>query len=106
MPLKPLVMIGPKTGEAYNRMKYLVRTKAYHEFEILGHVFGIPTATDAHQLNAQYIRQTHEAKKLLFCGMVDVEYFNDVDLSLNLMKEDGAYERWLLRNYGTRLVPF
>ena len=50
--------------------------------------------------------QTREAKLRLFHGFVLVKYFNDIDLSLNVLKDGGGYERWLLSQYGRRLWLF
>ena len=55
---------------------------------------------------APYARRTRELKRQLFYGMVDVKFFNDVDLLMHMFKEDGGYERWLKAQYGERLVLF
>jgi len=88
------------------RMKYLLNTDSFVEFEFLGHVIGLPKSKQAYLVNDQYMAQTREAKLKLFHGFVLVKYFNDIDLSLNVLKDGGGYERWLLSQYGTRLWLF
>jgi len=88
------------------RMKYLLDNGSFLEFELLGHVFGIPTSRRSDLVAEQYFGQTHVMKKDLFCGVINVEFFNDVDLPLNMLKEDGGYERWIASNYGRRLRRF
>lgn len=92
--------------EEGNRMKYLVHTDSFFEFELLTHVFGIALRKRADIMLAPYARRTRELKRQLFYGMVDVKFFNDVDLLMHMFKEDGGYERWLKAQYGERLVLF
>lgn len=87
-------------------MKYLLDTGSFLEFELLGHVFGIASAKRADLGFSQYIAETKAAKQSLFRGVVLIRSFNDVDLSLNMLKEDEDYARWIQTQYENRLIPF
>lgn len=98
---------SPQLHISRYRSKYLLSTESFIEFEFLGHVFGIPTSRHSHLIADNYFEQTHAVKKALFSGVVLVKFFNDVDLSMNSLKEaEGAYERWQTSTYGSRLRRF
>jgi HNH endonuclease len=67
--------------------KYLVREPSFFEFEFLGHVFGIATSRHWELAYNNYIKKTSEAKKEIFKGMRQVNFFNDIDLSLSILND-------------------
>lgn len=88
------------------QMKYLIHSSHFVEFELLGHVFGLPIARRADVIAESYLNETTVLKRKFFQGLVMVKYFNDVDLSMNMFKENGGYEAWLANQYGKRLMRF
>lgn len=99
-------IVNPELVLGVNRMKYLIESDYFIEFELLGHVFGIPTSKMSHLIRDQYLKETRELKKELFLGFVQVKYFTDVDLSLNLFRDGDGYPKWLSGQYGNRIVRF
>lgn len=69
------------------RMKYLVNEPFFYEFELLGHVFAIPTSKSWQIGFDNYIAISLEAKKDFFVGYKVIRYFNEIDLALQIMND-------------------
>jgi hypothetical protein len=66
------------------KMKYLVENDHFFEFELMGHIFSIPTTKYFPSFFEDYKRNSFEAKQGFFSTMKVVERFDDIDLSLSL----------------------
>lgn len=66
------------------QMAYLVREPGFFEFELFGHVFGIPTVRNWEITRNQYIDKSIFAKQGHFKGWKSIRHFNDIDLTLSL----------------------
>ncbi len=97
---KPEILLGTK------RMKYLYSGDSHFEFELMGHVFGVQMLKRGDLMTELYAKETAQLKRGLFRGAVLVKYFNDVDLLLQMFKDDGGYENWLSTQHGNRLLRF
>lgn len=69
------------------RMKYLVNEPFFYEFELLGHVFAIPTSKSWQIGFDNYIATSLKAKEDYFLGYKVVRYFNEIDLALKIMND-------------------
>lgn len=67
------------------QMKYLIRHPSFSEFEFLGHVFGIATSRMWEISYPNYFEETSRAKRKFFKGMKQVNNFNDVDLTMDIL---------------------
>jgi len=69
------------------QFQYLVREPSFFEFEFLGHVFGIATSRYWQIAIDNYMKKTIEAKKKYFRRCLQVNNFNDIDLSLSILDD-------------------
>jgi HNH endonuclease len=69
------------------RMKYLIDDLNYFEFELLGHVLGIPISRHYEISREIYLRETRKLKKELFEQVFPINKFSDFDFTLNIMND-------------------
>mgnify|MGYP003631359455 CR=1 FL=1 len=67
------------------RMKYLMDDYNYFEFELLGHVLGIPISRHYELSREIYLKETIEQKKNLFEKVFPINRFSDFDFTLSIM---------------------
>jgi hypothetical protein len=66
-------------------MKYHVVDYSFFEFELLGHLFSIPTSRDFIIMFREYIRESISLKIKFFRGPVQLRYLTQVDILLDIM---------------------
>lgn len=71
----------------YNNMKYLIKDYNFFEFELLGHVFAIPTSREYMMNIDTYLKESMELKNTFFHPPIELIYLNQIDLALNVMKD-------------------
>ncbi|MEK6152078.1 HNH endonuclease [Flavobacteriaceae bacterium 3-367] len=69
------------------RMKYLIDNNNFFEFELLGHVIGIPTSKYYQLTFDLYVKETRALKKDLFDSFRPIIRFSDFDLSLSILED-------------------
>ena len=67
--------------------KWIVNELGFFEFELLGHVFGIPTSREYYLFLEQYINNSLREKKESFKGMAEIKKFTDMDITLRFLKD-------------------
>jgi hypothetical protein len=67
------------------RMKYLLDTDHFFEFELLGHVFAIAKTSNWERYYDEYIKESEKQKKEIFSNLIEVQFLTDIDLTLNIM---------------------
>lgn len=68
-------------------MKYLHFGGPFFEFELMGHVFSLPT-TSAWEINFDnYIRESMKLKQGIFHNYISVEKFTDIDFQLTILNK-------------------
>lgn len=65
--------------------KYITHDSSFFEFELFGHAFGIVTSRQWNLSFDSYIKKSVAAKKDTFKNVVQVNKFNEIDLTLNIM---------------------
>jgi hypothetical protein len=72
--------------ETEMRFKYLVCDHGFHEFEFLGHVFGLPVSNSWSLTIDKYLHETEHKKLGLFKGYKLLRKYDDIDFALKVMK--------------------
>lgn len=73
---------APELFIAKNKqMSYLVNNQVYLEFELLGHVIGIPVDKGYKSYFPDYFEKTKKLKNQIFTGFTIIERFNDFNIT-------------------------
>ena len=70
------------------RSKYLFNGLGFCEFELLGHIFSIPTTRYYDLQLDEYVKQTKKIKKEFFSGFRTIDKFTDFDILLRSVFKD------------------
>lgn len=68
-----------------SRMLYLTREINFFEFELMGHVFSIPTIRNWELYQQEYHKKTSELKFQFFSEYYPIEQLRNIDLTLSIM---------------------
>lgn len=69
------------------KMKYLISTDSFDEFEFLGHTLGVATKRNWQAQYHHYLRESSAKKKSLFKEIRRIEKFSDFDLTLSILDD-------------------
>lgn len=69
------------------QFKYLTCEHGFFEFELLGHVFGLPTTRFWELSVDNYLNSTFQKKSRHFKACRQIKNFNDIDLTLNVIDQ-------------------
>lgn len=59
----------------YDRMKFHLKDYNFFEFEILGHLFSIPTSKSYYLMIDKYLKESMDLKKQFFYPPIELKYF-------------------------------